>query len=175
MKKSYKSSFWMLLVFIIVSTSLKAQISKAEIVATGLTCSMCSNAIIKQLSAMTYVDSVTADLNTSTFFVYLNKNNAIQPKLFKQRVERAGFFIGSLVLTMSFDNLKIDNNLIVKKELNTLIFVDTESKILKGQTKVKILDKGYVTQKEYKKMIKSFSKILSYAIENEEDYHIKVL
>lgn len=175
MKKVNKLPFWMLLIFIIFSTPLKAQISKAEIIATGLTCSMCSNAIIKQLSAMTDVDSVTTDLNTNTFFVYLKKNNAVQPKLFKQRVEKAGFFIGSLVVTMTFDNLQIDNNLMLKKEGNTLVFVDTEAKILRGETKVKILDKGYITQKEYKKMTKTYSKILSYATENEEDYHIKVL
>jgi copper chaperone CopZ len=170
-----KSFIGIILILIAFNAPLNAQISKAEIIATGLTCSMCSNAILKQLSAMPDVDSVTTDLNTNTFFVHLKKNNAIQPKLFKQRVEKAGFFIGSLVLTMTFENLKIDNNLVVKKGENTLIFVDTKARTLTGETKVKVLDKGYITLKEHKKMMKSFSKIPSYATENEEDYHLKAL
>lgn len=175
MKKIRQSFIYIALILMAFSAPLNAQISKAEIIATGLTCSMCSNAIIKQLSAMSEVDSVTTDLNTNTFVVYLKKNNVLQPKLLKQRVEKAGFFIGSLVLTMSFDNLKIDNNSIVKKGDNTLVFVDTKAKVLSGETKVKVLDKGYITQKEHKKMMKSFSKLPSYAFENEDDYHLKAL
>ena len=166
---------WILAIFLSFNAPLTAQISKAEIVATGLTCSMCSNAINKQLKAMTDVDSVGIDLNTNTFTVYLKKNNTVTPKLFKQRVEKAGFFIGSMVLTMDLNNLKVDNNLAVKKEGYTLIFVETKAKTLTGETKVKVLDKGYITLKEHKKMAKSFSKLPSYAVENEDDYHLKTL
>ena len=42
--------------FITALYNVNAQISKAEIVATGLTCSMCSNAINKQLKSLTEVD-----------------------------------------------------------------------------------------------------------------------
>ena len=51
---------------IILMFSLKsnAQIIKAEIRATGLTCSMCSNAINKQLKSMLEVANVETDLNT---------------------------------------------------------------------------------------------------------------
>ena len=175
MKKIRQSLLSIALILAVFNAPLNAQISKAEIIATGLTCSMCSNAIIKQLSAMSEVDSVTTDLNTNTFIVYLKKANTLQPKSLKHRVEKAGFFIGSLVLTMSFENLKVDNNLVVKTGGNTLIFVDTKAKVLAGQTKVKVLDRGYITQKEHKKMIKSFSKLPSYALENEEDYHLKAL
>ena len=166
---------WILAILLSFNAPLTAQISKAEIVATGLTCSMCSNAINKQLTAMTDVDSVGIDLNTNTFTVYLKKNNTVTPKLFKQRVEKAGFFIGSLVLTMAFDNLKVDNNVAVKKEGYVLIFVETKTKTLTGETKVKVLDKGYITLKEHKKMAKSLSKLPSYAVENEDDYHLKTL
>ena len=60
----------MVLMFSIKSN---AQIIKAEIRATGLTCSMCSNAINKQLKSMTEVVNVETDLNTNTFTVTLKK------------------------------------------------------------------------------------------------------
>ena len=62
---------------LITSVKSYSQISKAEIIATGLTCSMCSNAINKQLKKLVEVDSVTTDLNTNTFVVYLKKDNKL--------------------------------------------------------------------------------------------------
>src|SRR5690606_24963991 len=44
-----------------------AQIKQVDIQATGLTCSMCSNAINKQLLSLPEVAEVTTDLNTNTF------------------------------------------------------------------------------------------------------------
>lgn len=162
---------------LVMTTSIKsyAQIAKAEIIATGLTCSMCSNSINKQLKSLAEVDSVATDLNTNTFTVFLKKDNNIKPRVLKERVEKAGFFVGSMVVTMSFDNLKIEDNLTIKKEDVTLVFVDAKAKTLNGETKVRVLDKGFVTQKEYKKLVKSFSKYLSYATDNEDDYHLITL
>ena len=162
---------------LVLMASMKSysQISKADIIATGLTCSMCSNAINKQLKAMTEVDSVSTDLNTNTFTVYLKENNSISPKTLKTSVEKAGFFVGSMVLTMAFDNLKIEDNLALKKGQHTFIFVDVKAKTMNGETKLKVVDKGFVTQKEYKKTLKTLSKYPSYLVENENNFHLKTI
>ena len=160
--------------FITALYNVNAQISKAEIVATGLTCSMCSNAINKQLKSLTEVDSVVIDLNTNTFVVHLKKEAMISPRILKERVEKAGFFVGSMIVTMNFDNTDISENIKVEKEGVALVIIDSKSKVLHGETKAKIMDKGYVTQKEYKKLTKSLSKIPSYLDGNEDDYHIKI-
>ena len=142
-----------------------SQMQKAEIKATGLTCSMCSNAINKQLKAMSGVVNVSTDLNTNSFFVAFENNNAITPKMLKNAVEKAGFFIGALEVTLSPDDLK-------KKEESYVILDENRADYI-IDTKVKIYDKGYLTQKEFKKMQKTFSRIPTYALDNEEDYHIK--
>ena len=152
-----------------------AQISKAELVATGLTCSMCSNAINKQFKAMPEVENVSIDLNSNTFTIYLKKGNLLTPKSFKDKVEKAGFFVGSLVLTMPFDNIKVADNLSYKTNEGSYVFVDTKPQTLKGDVKVQVLDKGFVTQKEYKKLQKSFSKYPSYAVNNDKNFHLKTL
>lgn len=175
MKKVNFKYIIVLIIALITNLNAHSQISKAEIIATGLTCSMCSNAINKQFKALVEVDSVDTDLNTNTFIVYLKKGSAITPRILKERVEKAGFFVGSMVVTMSFDNLNIDDNLSLVKENSTLVFVNTKTKTLNGDTKVKIVDKGFVTQKEYKKLLKSLSKYPTYAVENEDDYHLKVI
>ena len=139
-----------------------AQISKAEIRATGLTCSMCSNAINKQLKSMPDVENVDTDLNTNTFTIRLKKDNTLSPKNFKDKVEKAGFFIGSLVVFIDAEAIKSNNYINVNN-----------SKAVETEVKIQILDKGFVTAKEYKKLSKSFKNLPTYAANSEDDFHIK--
>ncbi len=159
----------------IISLNTNAQIAKAELVATGLTCSMCSNAINKQFKSMPDVDRVETDLNTNTFTVYLKKGNSLTPKSFKDKVEKAGFFIGSLVLTMPFTSVKAGDNVKFETNNTSYIFIDTKPQTLTGETKVKVLDKGFVTQKEYKKLTKSLAKYPSYVLNSNTSFHLKTL
>lgn len=154
---------------------LSAQISKAEIIATGLTCSMCSNAINKQLTSLPEVAKVETDLNTNTFMVYIKKDSKITPKILKENIEKTGFFVGSMVLTMQFEDLKTEDNLSITINNLSLVFIDKEAKILNGETKVKILNKGFITQKEFKKLIKSYNKYQGYGTENNDNYYVKTI
>lgn len=160
-------------VILLSITNSFSQISKAEIVATGLTCSMCSNAINKQLKKLPEVEKVDIDLNTNTFTISLKKNNSISPKTLKESVQKAGFFVGSMIVTMDFDNQKIVDNSKLKKDNLNLFFIDTNSKTLNGQEKFKVLDKGYLVMKDFKKNLKIYSKYASYNLDNEDDYHLK--
>ena len=161
--------------FLITSIKSYSQISKAEIIATGLTCLMCSNAINKQLKATVGVDSVSTDLNTNTFTVYFKKESKIMPRILKEGVEKAGFFIGSLVITIPTENLKIEGDKTISLNGSTFVLLSEELKNSNGETKLKVYDKGYVTQKEHKKLLKTFSKTASYPLDNEDDYHIKTV
>ena len=83
-KKSLLASIFLLM----FSMKSNAQISKIEIRATGLTCSMCSNAIFKQLESIPEVDIIETDLNTNTFTVTLKEGNNLSPRIFKEKVEK---------------------------------------------------------------------------------------
>ena len=148
-----------------------AQIKKIDIVATGLTCSMCSNAIYKQLQSINGVDKVEIDLNKNLFTVILKNEHNLSPKDFKDKVEKAGFFIGSMVLYIDYSNLLIDDG----KQEGIYFFIDTKQQTLNGEKQFRVLDKGYVTAKEFKKLLKSYTKYASYATNNENDFHIKLI
>lgn len=149
---------------LITSTKSFAQISKAEIIATGLTCSMCSNAINKQLKTLPQVVTVETDLNTNTFTVTLKEGNDLSPKVFKEKVEKAGFFIGSLVITLEPETItKMPYILVNDKPSNA------------SEIQFKILDKGFVTEKEFKKLSKTYKNVETYASNNEDDFHIKLI
>lgn len=151
------------------------QLKKAEILATGLTCSMCSNAINKQLKALEGVEKVETDLNTNTFTVFFKADNAITPATLKNSVEKAGFFVGSMVVTLELSNVLPKDNATLQAGDATFVFINSGEKALNGETRLKVQDKGYVTQKEYKKLQKSYSKYPTYGVENEGDFHVKVL
>lgn len=164
MKNINKLKIIAALLLIVNVTNVNAQIIKAEIKATGLTCSMCSNAINKQLKTINQVVNVETDLNTNTFTVTVSKDNNLTPNIFKEKVEKAGFFIGSLIITVPT----------IVTRSNAYIFVENESSNA-DEVQIKILDKGYVTNKEYKKLLKSLKKIETYSLNNENDFHIKII
>ncbi len=157
--------------FFVFGIVANAQITKVEIMATGLTCSMCSNAINKQLKTIAEVEKVDIDLNKNLFIVSLKNNNTLSPKTFKDKVEKAGFFVGSMVLFMNFSNQAVEDN----KQVENYIFIATRAQTLNGVAKVRVLDKGYVTTKEYKKMVKAYAKYATYNNDNEDDFHLKTM
>ncbi len=157
--------------FLISGLIVNAQITKVEIMATGLTCSMCSNAINKQLKTISEVEKVDIDLNKNLFLVSLKTDNKLTPKTFKDKVEKAGFFVGSMVLFINFSNQLVEDN----KQIDNYIFIDTRAQTLNGVAKARVLDKGYVTTKEYKKLSKSFVKYTTYSKDNEDDFHLKAM
>jgi hypothetical protein len=53
--------------------------------------------------------------------------------------------------------------------------MDTKAGTLSGEVKVKILDKGFIVDKEYKQIIKTAKQYPTYASNNKNVYHIKVL
>lgn len=156
---------------ILAITNANAQLKKIDIIATGLTCSMCSNAIYKQLESISGVDKVDIDLNKNLFTVILKTGHNLTPKDFKDKVEKAGFFVGSMVLYISYLNLSIVDG----KVEGSYIFIDTKPQTLTGEKQFRVLDKGYVTTKEFKKLSKTYVKYPSYATNNENDYHIRLI
>lgn len=153
---------WIVLVMLFVMTTSFAQISKVEIIATGLTCSMCSNAINKQLKAMPEVEKVMIDLNTNTFVVHLQKNSNMTPQILRNSIEKTGFFVGSMILTMDVDNIQLKDNSSFKNATGTYVLVAPSEKNANGSLRLKVLNNGFVTKKEYKQSAKQLSKYSSF-------------
>lgn len=174
MKNTYIKFIALCLLVTFTSVSSYAQISKVDIIATGLTCSMCSNAINKQLKSLVEVDSIGTDLNTNTFTVYFKDNQELEPKVLKNAVEKAGFFVGSMVLTAKFDDDQASDKTKVTHGGATYFFMD-EHGVMNGAAKFRVLDKGFVTQKEYKKLVKAYSKFPTYVTGVDRNYHLKAI
>lgn len=170
MKKILISTF-----ILLTSVAVNAQITKAELTATGLTCSMCSKATYKQLTSIPEVEKVETDLNKTAFILHFKNGSAVDPGKLKQKVEDAGFSVGELIVVFNFTNQKAENNSSFTQNNITYTFMDTKPGLLAGEVKVKLLDKGFVVEKEYKKLLKLSKQYPTYAAVNNNSYHIKTL
>ena len=129
----------------------EAQVTKVSLQASGLTCSMCSNAINKALKTLDFVESVKADVSASTFEITFKPSSAINFDLLKKKVEDAGFFVASMVITLNVNQVEVSNEAHVDISGMMYHFLNTDNKQLNGETSFKILDKGFVSAKEFKK------------------------
>ncbi len=128
-----------------------AQFTKARLQATGLTCSLCSNAINKALQKVSFVASVRADIKNSAFDIVFKQNDDIDIDAIKNAVEDAGFSVGSLKLTGTFTDVKIAPDQHVKIGNERFHFLYVNSQLLNGEKTMTVVDKNYVSAKEFKK------------------------
>lgn len=128
-----------------------AQVSSVSLQASGLTCSMCSNAINKSLQSLSFVRQVNANISNSTFDILLKPGSQVDFDEIKKKVEDAGFFVANLTATFDFNNLSIQNDSHTVVNGMTFHFLRSTDQILNGSRTIRLLDKGFVTAKEYKK------------------------
>ena len=138
--------------------NLHAQFSKARLQATGLTCAMCSNAINKALQKVAFVESVKADIKNSAFNIVFKQNAEMDVDALKNAVEDAGFSIGSLTITGVFHDIKIANDQHVQIGKEEFHFLNISDQTLNGEKTLTVVDKNFVTDKEFKKISSSTKK-----------------
>lgn len=142
-----------LLVFLslILALTTNAQIKKVTIQASGLTCSMCSNSINKSLKTIPYVEKVVSNIKTSSFEVSFKLNAVVNFDQLKKKVEDAGFFVAKFTAVVNFDKQKVENDDHVVLQNNTYHLLNIKDQEVSGDRTVQLLDKGYVSAKDFKK------------------------
>ncbi len=128
-----------------------AQIRTVNLQASGLTCSMCSNSINKALNTIDYVTNVKANIKNSSFEISFKPGAKIDFDLLKKKVEDAGFHVAKLTAVVNFDNEKIENDRHINLNGLVLHFLNVTDQQLNGEKTIQVLDKGFVSSKDFKK------------------------
>lgn len=142
---------FIIILILLFSFGTQAQVSQVSIQASGLTCSMCSNSINKSLLKLDFVKKVDANIKNSTFDITFKPNSNVDFDKLKKKVEDAGFFVASFYATIHFDNTVVANDAHVIVNGTTFHFLNIKDQSLNGDVTLRVLDKGFVTAKEYKK------------------------
>ncbi len=149
-----KRAFLLTVIFFLVLQT-EAQFTKASLQATGLTCAMCSNAINKALQKVPFVESVRSDIKNSAFNIVFKQNANVDIDALKDAVEDAGFSVGSLKLTGTFQEVKIAKDEQVQIADKQFCFLNANNQTLNGEATMTVVDKNFMTAKEFKKMSSS--------------------
>lgn len=142
-----------ILIFILIlfSFTAAAQVKFVTIQASGLTCSMCSNAIFKALKTLDFVEKVDADIKTSSFEIQFKPGVDVDFDKLKAKVEDAGFFVAKFTAILNFDRVPVSNDAHVTVGKNVFHFLNVKDNILSGEKTIRLLDKGFVSSKEFRK------------------------
>ena len=147
-----KPSVFIVICFFLFQSPLIAQVSGAKLQASGLTCALCAKSIFTNLSALAFVDSVDTDLEASAFMIKFKPEKNVDPTQLRKKVEDAGFFVSQLELEMTLHQQTLTNDVEVVSSGSTYQFVDVKSGIIDGKLKVQLIDKGFLSAKELKKI-----------------------
>ena len=141
----------MLFAAILFAVSTSAQVNKVTIQASGLTCSLCSNAINKALKSVEYIDKVYADIKNSSFDLSFKPGSQVDFDQLKKKVEGAGFFVAKFSVFMNFDKVTLEDDAHVVIHQVTYHFLNIKDRNISGEHSFQVLDKGYVSAKTFKK------------------------
>ena len=130
---------------------VNAQFIKADLQVAGLTCSMCSRAVDKQLQSLDFIDSVGINLEQALFIIYFKPNKMVDINTIKIKVEDAGFSVASLNMYYKFEQQKIDEHFHLKYAQTLIHFMDVKPQIISGIRAFKIIGKGFLLDKAWRK------------------------
>jgi copper chaperone CopZ len=137
---------------LLTSIFANAQFQTASLTAAGLTCAMCTKAIYNSLEKIPAVEKVHADIKSSQFLITFKKDASIDPDQLKNAVEDAGFSISRLKLTGNFNHITVSSDTHVQIGGKAFHFVKSSDQVLDGTQTITMVDRNYVTAKEFKKV-----------------------
>ncbi len=140
-----------LIIALLYSVNGFSQIKEASLKASGLTCSLCSKAIYKALTAIQFINEVKPNIQNSTYIISFK--SGVQPDfdLIAKAVTNAGFSVAQLKLVVNFDNISINNNMHIKIENKEFHFLNVHNETLKGDRTIILIDKNFISARDYKK------------------------
>lgn len=142
-----------ILIFLIAISGIavQGQFKTAFLQASGLTCAMCTRAINNSLEELNFIESVKADIKASAFKIVFKTNAFIDIDQLKTAVEDAGFSVAKLKLSGNFNNVDVKNDEHVQFNGKTFHFLRVNNQTINGEKEITIVDKNYLTSKEFKK------------------------
>jgi copper chaperone CopZ len=140
-----------ILIFAFVTIALNAQFTKASLQASGLTCSMCSKAVKVALEKVPFVQEVKVNIKKQEYALSFKQGSNADFDELKKAVEDAGFSVASLKVTGIFSALNVEKDKHIQLDGKNFHFVNGSAKALNGEQTFTIVDKDFVSAKEYKK------------------------
>jgi len=139
------------LLLIVFGVSSQAQINKVSLQASGLTCSMCSKAVKTALEEVSFVEKVQVDIKNQQYNLSFKEGSKVDFDALNKAVVDAGFSVASMKVFATVNSTKLEKDEHLKIGEQTFHFLNAANQSVNGQVSFSVVDKGFVTAKEFKK------------------------
>jgi hypothetical protein len=112
---------------------------------------MCTNAIHKSIQTLDFVDDIQVDLKTYDFQLSFKPGIPVNFTLIKKKVESAGFSLTNFIVSLQLNNVPLNQEHAVTVDGNTLVFTDGTTGKLDGELRLRLMEKGFMSNKEFRK------------------------
>jgi len=129
-----------------------AQVQKVNLQASGFTCAMCSKAIYKAVSAISFVDTVLVNIEASTYDIRFDNETTPRFDQIAKAVVDAGFSVANLTVMVNFDKQAVDKNGLFTLDGINYKLMGTPPTTLQGSKKLQLVGKQYMLPKDLKKI-----------------------
>jgi len=109
------------------------------------------NSNFKVMKTLDVVDQVEPNIKNSTFNITFKTGARVDFDKLKGKVEDAGFFVANFTVVMNVEKLAISNDTHINVGNDVFHFLNVKDKVVSGDQTIRILDKGFVSAKEFKK------------------------
>ena len=137
--------------FVLVALGAEAQVQGAKLQASGLTCSMCSKAVLNALQKVSFVKAVDVAIDKQEYNITFKEKNNVNIDALSKAVEDAGFSVARLSVTANVPPQKLEQDKHISIGGHTFHFLNAKGQQLPQLASFKVVDKSFVTAKEFKK------------------------
>ncbi len=146
--KKFLSVFTLL----ILALAVQAQVQEVRLQASGLTCSMCSKAVLNALQKVSFVDKVDVNIDKQEYSITFKQHAAVELDALSKAVEDAGFSVAKLSVTAKVEPQKLEKDKHITIGGQTFHFLNAKGQELSQTANFKVVDKSFVSEKEFKKV-----------------------
>ena len=144
-------TFFSACIFLSFAITSLGQFTAGSLKASGLTCAMCTRAVNVALEKVLFVKEIKVNIKEQEYKLVFNDGSNVDFDALSKAVEDAGFSVASLKVTGNFSGIVAEKD--KHAELNGIIlhFLNGNKEELNGEKTVTIVDKNFLSAKEFKK------------------------
>jgi hypothetical protein len=107
--------------------------------------------VLTALQGVSFVEKVQVDIKNQQYNISFKEGSAIDFDGLANAVQEAGFSVASLLVTTTVNNLKIEKDKHFSIGDKSVHFLTGNGKVLNGETTFRLVDKGFLSAKDFKK------------------------
>ena len=140
-----------IITILFLAVNAQAQVQGAKLQASGLTCSMCSKAVLSALQKVPFVKAVDVDIDKQEYALSFKDGQQVDFDALSRAVEDAGFSVAKLSVNASLPAQKVEKDQHIRIGNQAFHILNAKGQQLPANATFTLVDKSFVSSKDFKK------------------------